>query len=189
MATKAIIIGGSAGSFLIVSKILSQLPAAFKFPVFLCLHRLKHVRSGFIETLSLRSKIEIVEPYDKEHIRPGKAYLAPANYHMYMEHGHTISLSADDPVNHSRPSIDLSFITAAKTYRNNLLGIILSGANRDGAYGLKKVKEYGGLTMIQSPDEAEVKTMPNSALKMTKVDYIYDSNMIVSFLNQLNQQK
>lgn len=187
MIKKAIIIGGSAGSFMIVSKLLSQIPADYKMPVFLCLHRLKYIRSGFIETLSLRSNLEIIEPYDKEHIRPGKAYLAPSNYHMYIESGNIISLSADDPVNHSRPSIDLSFITAAKTYREGLVGIILSGANRDGAYGLKRIKETGGTTIIQSPDEAEVKTMPISAQKVTKVDYIYDSNNMIAFLKNNNK--
>lgn len=182
---KAIVIGGSAGSFQVITKILNSLPENFRYPVFLCLHRLKHVRSGFVETLSLRSTIKIIEPFDKEQIRAGKAYLAPANYHMYIEIGNTIALSTEEVVNHSRPSIDLSFITAAKSYRNKLLGIILSGANKDGAFGLKRIKDNGGTAIVQSPEECEVKTMPESALKMTKVDYIYDTDKIIRFLQNM----
>jgi two-component system, chemotaxis family, protein-glutamate methylesterase/glutaminase len=184
---KAVIIGGSAGSFPVVSKILSSLPENFNFHLFLCLHRLKHVRSGFVETLSLRSKIKIIEPYDKEQIRPGRAYLAPANYHMYIEIGNSIALSTEENVNHSRPSIDLSFSTAAKAYRDKVVGIILSGANKDGAYGLTRIKELGGTAIVQDPNESEIKTMPESVLKMTKVDYIYNTDKIIEFLNKINK--
>jgi len=90
---KAVVIGGSAGSFQVITKILSSLPKNFPLPVLLSLHRLKHVRSGFVEALSIKSTIPIVEPYDKETIKPGKGYLAPANYHMYVELGNKISLS------------------------------------------------------------------------------------------------
>lgn len=179
---KAVIIGGSAGSFPVITKILNALPENFNYSLLLCLHRLKHVRSGFVETLSLRTKITIIEPYDKEQIRPGKAYLAPANYHMYIDIGNSIALSTEDAVNHSRPSIDLSFITAAKAYREKLVGIILSGANKDGAYGLKRISELGGTTIVQDPKECEVKTMTESALKITNVNYIYNTNQIINFL-------
>ncbi len=182
---RAVIIGGSAGSFPVITRILSELPENFPCHLFLCLHRLKHIRSGFVETLSIRSKIKIVEPYDKETIRPGRAYLAPANYHMYIDMGNAIALSTEENVNHSRPSIDLSFITAAKAYREKLVAIILSGANKDGAHGLKRVKECGGTTIIQSPAEAEIKTMLESALKIAKVDYIYTTNQIIGFLQKL----
>ncbi len=182
---KAVIIGGSAGSFPVVTKILGSLSDNVKYPVFLCLHRLKHVRSGFVETLSIKSNIKIVEPYDKEHIRAGTAYLAPANYHMFIEIGNTIALSTEEVVNHSRPSIDLSFITAGKSYREKLLAIILSGANKDGAYGMKRIKELSGTTIVQDPKECEVKTMTESALKITKVDYIYNSDKIVHYLNSI----
>jgi two-component system chemotaxis response regulator CheB len=182
---KAVIIGGSAGSFQVITKILSSLPANFNLPILLSLHRLKHVRSGFVEALSLKSYIQIIEPNDKEPIKPGKAYLAPANYHMYVELGNRISLSTEEPVNHSRPSIDLSFISAAEVYRNKLIAIILSGANKDGAYGIKKVKDYGGITIVQDPNECQVKTMTEASIKMTKVDYIFTTNQIIRFLNRL----
>jgi len=93
--------------------------------------------------------------YDKDQLKPGRAYLAPANYHMYIELANRIALSTEDVVNHSRPSIDLSFITAANAYREKLIGIILSGANKDGAYGLKKVHDCGALPLFRIPTNAK----------------------------------
>jgi two-component system chemotaxis response regulator CheB len=185
MNYKAVILGGSAGSFQIVTRILNSLPKDFPLPVLLCLHRLKHVRSGFVEALSLKSNIPVEEPYDKDSLRPGKAYLAPANYHMYIELANRIALSTEDTVNHSRPSIDLSFITAANAYREKLIGIILSGANKDGALGLKKVHDNGGIAIVQDPNECEVKTMTQSALQLTKVDFVYSTDQIISYLQKL----
>ncbi|HNT40606.1 MAG: chemotaxis protein CheB [Bacteroidales bacterium] len=182
---KAVIIGGSAGSFQVITRILHSLPASFPLPVLLCLHRLKHVRSGFVEALSLKSGIPIIEPDDKEQIKPGKAYLAPANYHMFIELGNKIALSTEDPVNHSRPSIDLSFLTAAQVYRDKLIGVILSGANRDGAYGLKKIKDLGGLAIVQDPNECQVRTMTEASLKMTPVDHVYNTSEIIRFLQTI----
>lgn len=185
MIYKAVIIGGSAGSFQVIIRILNSIPKGFPLPVLLCLHRLKHIRSGFVEALSLKSNIPIEEPYDKETLKPGKAYLAPANYHMYVELANRIALSTEETVNHSRPSIDLSFITAANAYREKLIGIILSGANKDGALGLKKVHDNGGVTIVQDPNECEVKTMTQSALQLTKVDFVYSTDQIISYLKKL----
>lgn len=148
---KGIVIGGSAGSFQVVTKILSALPAKTNIPVFLCLHRLKHIRSGFVETLSLKSKMPIIEPYDKDKIKQGYIYLAPANYHMMIEIDSTISLSTEAPVNHSRPAIDLLFQSSAYVFKEKMIGIILSGANKDGAKGLKRVSINGGVTIVQDP--------------------------------------
>jgi two-component system chemotaxis response regulator CheB len=185
---KGVIIGGSAGSFQVITKILNSLPENYPLPVFLCLHRLKHVRSGFLEALSIKSKIPIVEPYDKDQIKAGKAYLAPANYHLFFELGNRFALSTEEPVNHSRPSIDLSFITAAHAFRNKLVGIILSGANRDGAYGLKKVKEQGGIAIVQDPIESEVKTMPEASMKLTEVNYVFKTDQIINYLLKLKNK-
>ena len=183
---KAIVIGGSAGSFQVLTKILSALPKTLSIPVLLSMHRLKHVRSGFLEALALKSNLPIIEPDDKEQIKPGKAYLAPANYHMYIELGNRIALSTEEPLNHSRPSIDLSFITAAQSYREKLIAIILSGANSDGAIGLQKVKEYNGVTIVQDPKECQVRTMTEAAIKQTQIDYIFTTDQIIKFLLKLN---
>lgn len=183
---KAIVIGGSAGSFQVITKILSSLPKNFPFPVLLCLHRLKHVRSGFVEALAIKSSIQVVEPVDKEQIKPGIAYLAPANYHMFVELGNRIALSTEESVNHSRPSIDLTFITAAQAYREKLIGIILSGANKDGAAGLKKLKDLGGTAIVQDPQECQVKTMTESSLKLTNVDHVLNTSQIIEYLKKLS---
>lgn len=182
---KAVIIGGSAGSFQVITRILNSLPKNFPLPVLLSLHRLKHIRSGFVEALSLKSNIPVVEPDDKDQIKPGIAYLAPANYHMFVELGNRIALSTEEPVNHSRPSIDLTFITAAQAYREKAIGIILSGANKDGAMGLKKLKDFGGVAIVQDPLECQVKTMTEASLKLTKVDYILKTSQIVEYLKNI----
>ncbi|MGC8803114.1 MAG: chemotaxis protein CheB [Bacteroidales bacterium] len=182
---KAVIIGGSAGSFQVVTSMLQTLPADFSLPLLLCLHRLKHVRSGFVEALSLKSKVPVVEPYDKDAIKPGKVYLAPANYHMYIELGNRFALSTEETVNHSRPSIDLSFITAAQAYQNKLIGIILSGANKDGAYGLKVIAEMGGLTIVQDPQQCEIPTMTEAAINLFPKHHVWTVEKITNFLINL----
>ena len=184
---KAIIIGGSAGSFHVVARILSALDGSFPVPVLLILHRLKHVRSGFAEALSIKSSIPVREVEDKEYISPGYAWLAPSNYHLYVEPGNRFALSTEPQVNHSRPSIDLSFFSAAKAYRQNLAGIILSGANRDGAGGLKMVGDMGGTTIVQDPAECQVPVMPMESMKLTAVHHVYNTGQIISFLKKIRQ--
>ena len=102
-----VVLGGSAGSFKVVTNLLGRLPQGYPLPLVLCLHRLKDVRSGFMESLQGRSNLEVREPYDKELIQGGRVYLAPSNYHLYVELGNRFGLSTGEPVNHSRPSIDL----------------------------------------------------------------------------------
>ncbi|HOK98278.1 MAG: chemotaxis protein CheB [Bacteroidales bacterium] len=182
---KAVIIGGSAGSFQVVTNILQSLPADFPLPLLLCLHRLKHVRSGFVEALSLKSKLPVIEPFDKDAIKPGKVYLAPANYHMYIELGNRFALSTEETVNHSRPSIDLSFITAAHAFQNKLIGIILSGANKDGAYGLKVIAEMGGFTIVQDPNQCEMPTMTDAAINLFPKHNVWTIEKITNFLINL----
>jgi two-component system chemotaxis response regulator CheB len=184
---KAIVIGGSAGSFQVLCKILNQLPEDFSLPIIICCHRLKHIRNGFMEALSLKSIKEVREPEDKEPIKRGKVYLAPSNYHMYVEIGHTIGLSTEEMVNNSRPAIDLTFETAAYVYRDKMVGILLTGANKDGALGMKKVKDKGGLTIVQDPAESVVDTMPKSAMAITHIDYVLKVEEIIKFLIELNK--
>ncbi|MDX2196075.1 MAG: chemotaxis protein CheB [Cytophagales bacterium] len=182
---KAIVIGGSAGSFQVITQILSEINPEIDIPIFMALHRLKHVRNGFVEALSLKSKKTITEPDDKETIKKGIVYLAPANYHMYIELGNKISLSTEEMVNNSRPAIDLTFDTASYAYKNKVLGIILSGANKDGAWGIKKMKERGGYTIVQDPKECTIDTMPTAAMNITKIDLVLKTNEIIKLLNTL----
>jgi two-component system chemotaxis response regulator CheB len=182
---KAVIIGGSAGSFSVVSKILSKLDPAFPIPVIICMHRLKHVRSGLVEALNLRSKIKVLEPYDKERIGENRAYLAPSNYHLFIEFDNTFHLSTEAALNHSRPAIDYTFSSAAYTYRDKALGIILTGANKDGAKGLKDIHDKNGTTIIQDPASCDIDTMTKAALKLFEPDHVMTPEMIADYLNQL----
>ena len=182
---EAIIIGGSAGSFQVIAEILNGIPKNFSIPIILCFHRLRTERHGFIEALTPRSQLSIIEPLDKMPIVGGFIYLAPANYHLYIERDNCFSLSLEEPENHSRPSIDLAFYSAATVYEKSLLGIILSGANQDGAKGAKAISDYGGYIITQDPAEAEVNIMPKAAIVNAKVDQILKTAEIVSFLREL----
>jgi two-component system, chemotaxis family, protein-glutamate methylesterase/glutaminase len=182
---KAVVIGGSAGSFQGVVRILSNLPKKFPLPIIMCLHRLKHVRHGFVEALSIKSVVQVTEPNDKESIKKGSIYLAPANYHMSVELGHYFALSTEEMVNNSRPAIDITLGTSAYVYKDRLIGILLSGANRDGALGMRSVKERKGITIVQDPSECMIETMPRAALSVTNIDHILKVDQIIDFLCEL----
>jgi len=184
---KAIVIGGSAGSFQGITKILSQLPKTFPLPIIMCLHRLKHVRNGFVEALSIKSVFPVVEPYDKEQIKKGGVYLAPSNYHMSVELGNYFAMSTEEMINNSRPAIDITLGTAAYVFREKLIGILLSGANRDGGLGMKHIKDKGGLTIVQEPTECMIDTMPKAAMALTKIDHVLKVDDIVSLMNELDK--
>jgi len=185
---KAVVIGGSAGSFQGIVKILAQLPKNFPLPIIMCLHRLKHVRNGFVEALSIKSVVQVTEPYDKEPIKKGGVYLAPSNYHMSVELGNHFALSTEDLVNNSRPAIDITLGTSAYVYRDKLIGILLSGANRDGGLGMKYIKDKGGLTIVQEPSECMIDTMPRAAMQLTQIDHVLRIDQIVEFLKELDKQ-
>ncbi len=184
---EAIVIGGSAGSFTIITQILAELPQPFALPIFMCLHRLKDKREGFKEALEIKSKIKIEEPDDKTIIQQNTSYLAPANYHMLIENKKLISLSTTELVQFSRPSIDVMFESAADVYRDKLLAILLSGANKDGAEGMRTIKERGGFTIIQDLKTCTMITMPEAAFKLTQIDLQLKPNDISDFLKVLNQ--
>ena len=186
---RAIVIGGSAGSFQVMTKILGCIPKEYPLPIILCSHRLKHVKSGFVEALTIKSHKEIVEPLDKDAVKKGKVYLAPSNYHLNIEIGHTFSLSTEEMVNNSRPSIDITLETAAYAYKDKLLGILLTGANKDGAKGMKKIADYGGVTIVQDPKECLIDTMPKAALEIAPIDYILSIEEIIKFILQIQSGK
>lgn len=183
MRNKAVVIGGSAGSYKVVMKIISSLPKNLNVPFFICLHRLRSARNGFAETMRIHTPYQVVEPVDKEAIESNKIYIAPANYHLIILNNEIIGLSVDEEINHSRPSIDLAFYSAAETYKNNLLGIILSGANHDGAFGMLKIKEKGGITIAQNPDECEISVMPLSCIERKGVCSIQSVDEIIKSIH------
>lgn len=161
-----VVIGGSAGSFSVVHAILGALPAHYPIPVVLCLHRLRDVKSGFIEALSIKSRLPVREVIDKCNLHNGCVYLAPANYHFSVEPEGQVALSTEVAINYSRPSIDITFEAFSYAYRDKALGVLLSGANRDGALGLRLMRLAGGRTLVQHPEEAAMPTMPKAALSL-----------------------
>ena len=181
----AIVIGGSAGSFQPVIRLLTELSSNFSIPIILSLHRLKHVRHGFLEALANKTLRQVIEPNDKERIRPGVVYLAPANYHLMIEAGRYFSLSTEEMVNNSRPSIDVTFTTASEAYRSRLIGILLSGANKDGAKGMKAISKHGGLTIVQSPADSAMNVMPKSAIDACEIDHVKSVEDIINFLKNI----
>ncbi len=185
---RVIVIGGSAGSFPVVNQILSSIPKNFQIPIVFCLHRLKHVRHGFVEALNIKSNKVVVEPNDKDKIKPGGVYLAPSNYHLYAEVGNTFALSTDEMVKFSRPSIDLTFDTFSSVYRDKMLGIIITGANSDGAEGLYKASLRGATVVAQNPTEATMRTMPDAAIKLMPTINVSSTQQIIELITSLHKQ-
>ena len=183
---RLIVIGGSAGSFRIVSRLITGLPETFDVPLIVCLHRLKNIKAGMLETIGHITTREVREPRDKDPVKPGTVYVAPANYHLLLEEDLTFALSTYRTIHHSRPSIDLTMESAAQVYGPGVLGILLSGANSDGAAGMRTIRLMGGSTLVQDPVDAEIASMPNAALKLMQPDYIFREEKIITFIQNLH---
>lgn len=168
----AVTIGSSAGGLVALRIILTQLPADFPLPIFIVQHLDPHSDNFMAKYFNELCKIEVKEADEKEKALPGVAYISPANYHMLIEKNGTISFTVDSKVNYARPSVDVLFESAADVYKENLIGVILTGANRDGSQGLKKIVDNGGIAIVQDPNTAEADSMPRSAIKLTKVNYV-----------------
>lgn len=169
----AVVIGASAGGTHAIQQILPCLPADFPLPIIIAQH-LHPLQDGVAMIhFSGGSELIVKDADEKEAIRPGFVYFAPPNYHLLIETDHTFSLSIDPKVNYCRPSIDVLFESAATVYGPRLIAIILSGANNDGAEGLRLIKEKGGLVIVQDPRSAEFPFMPSAALQMVKPDFVF----------------
>ena len=179
-----LLIGGSAGSMTVLVKLLNQLPSPFPIPVVIILHRLKNVESELDKLLSKQQTI--AEPEDKEVILPGHIYLAPQNYHLLIEDDGTFSLDYAEPVNFSRPAIDLTFSSAASAFGARSLGILLSGANKDGAAGLCRIVQAGGTGIAQDPDTAGFSTMPQAAIDLCPGVQPMAINGMIDFLRNIS---
>ena len=181
-----VVIGGSAGSFRPVTEILRNLRPDLAFPVVFILHRLKNINEGFEDILnSFDPYHRVFEPCDKEIMLNNKVYLAPANYHLLFTNRNSFCLCNDETYMYSKPSIDLAFISASICYKKNVLGIILSGANRDGANGLSTILKHGGDIMIQDIEESEVPTMPFEAAKRSGSQRFSKTEDIWKYINDL----
>jgi two-component system chemotaxis response regulator CheB len=186
MKYKAIVIGVSSGGLNVLKILLPELPADFCLPIIIVQHIGPHSENYWIDILNGLCKLTIKEADEKEIITKGNIYIAPANYHLLVEKDHTLSLSTEEKVNFARPSIDVLFESAAEAYKDKLIGIILTGSNNDGINGIKKIKEYGGLVIIQDPNTAESRYMPTSAITAISPDYILSIEKMLNLLIGLN---
>ncbi len=161
---KAVVMGASAGALDALSKILPTLPANYPLPIMIVVHLPPDKKSVMAELFQAKCKMAVREVDDKEPLEPGVIYFAPPNYHLLVEMNCHLALSNEEQVLFSRPSINVLFETAADAYNEALIGIVLTGANNDGAEGLKKIAEYGGLALVQHPEQAYAPAMPQAAL-------------------------
>lgn len=180
-----IIIGGSSGSLKVILELLTRLKHDFKIPLLLVLHRNSQHESVLTELLAAKSNLQVKEVEEKDAALPATVYIAPQDYHVLLESNGCFSLDYSEKIHYSRPSIDVSFKSAAAVYAQQLVCILLSGANADGAEGLQDVKNAGGLTIVQDPEEAEVDYMPRQALLKGPVDFTMRTSRLIDFLNSL----
>jgi two-component system, chemotaxis family, protein-glutamate methylesterase/glutaminase len=167
---RLVVVGGSWGGMNAAGRLLAGLPAPLPVPFLLVLHRSKTSEGRLLERVVARDCGHPVrEIEDKDDLTAGTIYIAPADYHVLVEES-GVSLTVDDPVNHSRPSVDLTLETAAENYGEHLVAVMLSGLGRDGAAGVTAVRRHGGRIFVQDPDEAERPEMPLAALATGCVD-------------------
>ena len=178
MQYEAIVIGVSSGGLKALKIIFSALPSGFAIPIIVVQHIGPRSENSWIKLLNDSCIIPIKEADEKEKIVTGNIFIAPSNYHLLIEKDRTFSLTIDERVNFARPSIDVLFESAAEAYKEKLIGIILTGANNDGTKGVKRIKECGGLVIVQDPATAESSYMPASAIAAIQPDYIPELDQI-----------
>ena len=184
---EAFIIGGSAGSIQVLLKILPDVDPLITFPIVIVLHRKSGKESNLSDLLQKRTSLTVKEVEEKEELTAGTIYLAPPDYHLLIENLKTFSLDVSEKVNFSRPSIDVTFESASSVYSEHLYCLLLSGANRDGTYGLQQVKRYGGTVLVQHPDSAAVPYMPENARIFVKTDAVLYPEEMAAFINKLSK--
>lgn len=175
---KVLVIGGSAGGLSMALKVIPLLKKSMDVAVIIVFHRKSSEDNVLINVLSSRTDFEVKEAEDKDELTPGSIYVAPADYHVLLESDGTLTLDDSEKINYSRPSIDVTFESAAEVYGELLTCMLLSGANQDGAEGLVAARRAGACIIVQDPRSAEVSFMPQSALDMVSVDLLMnDSNL------------
>jgi two-component system, chemotaxis family, protein-glutamate methylesterase/glutaminase len=181
---EAVVIGASAGALEALSIILPVLPAGFRLPLLVVVHVPPDKRSVLAELFQAKCRIPVREAEDKEPISGGTVYFAPPDYHLLVEVDRSLSLSSDEPVLFSRPSIDVLFESAADAYGSALIAIILTGANQDGAKGMHAVVEAGGVALVQSPDGAFASAMPAAAIATCPCARVMSLDAIAAYLQE-----
>ncbi|WP_426166434.1 chemotaxis protein CheB [Pseudoduganella sp. R-34] len=185
--TEAIVIGASAGGVNALIQVLPALPRGYRLPIVVVLH----VRSGrqnqLVDVFQQRVQVPVREAGDKEDIIPGTLYFAPAGYHLLLENERSFSLSCDAPLHFARPAIDITMESAADVYGSRLAGMLLTGANDDGAQGMAAIGRAGGLTVVQDPEEANVGVMPLEAIRVRQPDLVLPLEQIKQLLLMLEK--
>lgn len=182
---EAVVVGSSAGGIRALENLLAPLPNDFPLPIIVVQHLRPESESYLPKILATHCALPVKQAEEREIIQAGRVYIAPPNYHLLIEEDHSFSLSLEPPVRYARPSVDVMFETAVYAYRDKLIGIILTGANDDGSYGVKKLKQMGGYVIVQDPKTAEAEAMPKSAIAAAKVDKILPIEQVGVYLLQL----
>lgn len=187
MKHRAVVMGLSSGGMDAMKMIFSALPEDFSIPIAIVQHISPRSDSEWIQILNNQYRICIKEAEEKEDLRSGTVYLAPPNYHLLMEKNGSFSLSVDERVSYARPAIDVLFETAAEAFGEEVIGVVMTGSNHDGSAGLKKIKECGGVTIVQDPKTAFSSYMPQEAINRVAPDHVLDLQGIIEFLKSLDQ--
>jgi two-component system, chemotaxis family, protein-glutamate methylesterase/glutaminase len=185
LTNKIIIIGGSAGSFNVLNKIVADLPSDFNIPVIIIVHRKYYGKSYLVNILNRITSLNVLDVDMKENIVSGNIYVAPPDYHLIVEDKCTLSLDLFETKNYSRPSIDVTMSSAAKVFGKNSIGVLLSGASKDGAEGLLDIQNNGGTAIVQDVQSSEVSVMPQSAIDLFNPDFILLPEFIGKSLSNL----
>lgn len=182
---RLIVIGGSSGSLEALLILLPKLNKNFRIPILVVMHRGIKTDNRLTELLAAKTSLHIKEADEKDSLLPGWVYLAPPDYHVLLEEDGTLSLDASEKVHFCRPSIEVSFISAAQVYKKDCVAVLLSGANADGARAMRAIKECGGRNIVQDPAEALVDFMPAQAILLSAVDDVLPAADIAALLNTL----
>jgi two-component system chemotaxis response regulator CheB len=181
--SEVLLIGGSAGSFRLIFQVIRNFKADLNKTVIIIIHRKKNFFSEVEKLFAENSRISFSEISDKEVVKQNTIYIAPANYHTLIEKEGCFSLDVSDSVWYSKPSIDVTFESAAEVYKDRCTAILFSGANQDGAEGLLKLRNYGSLTIVQDPKEAEMPQMPDAAINIGAAEFILSTEAIFELLH------
>jgi two-component system chemotaxis response regulator CheB len=182
---KIIVIGASAGGLKVIFEWSRLLPADFPIPIIVVIHRNARYETRLEENLNQQCDIQVKLAIEKDKIEPNHLYFAPAGYHLLIEPDQTFSIDLSDPVHFCRPSIDVTFESVAEVYGEHTIGILLSGANQDGAEGLAAIRRQKGFAIVQHPEWAEVPVMPQSAISIKAFDQILENPKIFAFIKRL----
>ena len=184
LGLKVIVLGASAGGVQALLSLLPSLPENFPLPLIIVQHILPTEEGGLAGIFQDKCSVIVKEAEDREQIRAGTVYLAPSNYHLLIERTGSFALSVDEKVSYSRPSIDVLFESGARAYHSQLLALLLTGANDDGALGIQIIKKYGGSTIAQDPATAAFAAMPQAAIDTGAVDKVLSLQEINFFLSR-----